>query len=46
MNLIDVYPMLKRNVTVAGITGNSKRVRKKFLYLWLSKGKSTMVCNM
>ncbi len=38
MNLIDVYPMLKRNVTVAGITGNSKRVRKNFIFVAI-KGK-------
>ncbi len=38
MNLIDVYPMLKRNVTVAGITANSKRVRKNFIFVAI-KGK-------
>ena len=38
MNLIDVYPMLKRNVTVAGITGNSKRVRKNFIFVVVNFG--------
>lgn len=38
MTLLDVYPTLKRNDPVLGVTANSKRVRKDFIFVAI-KGK-------